>query len=127
SRSADDVGDFETSSSRDSAFPAFRSVGGCVAFIALQVRRDDYKVTVQATGETRYVLPPWTIAEEIVASSKKVPLVIRLKDIAIEDTAYNTNILTKRFKSSDDFSDVVAEVVEELNAFRRRKEFGDIL
>jgi len=101
----------------------FRAISGCVAFISLQVRRDDYKVTNSATGDVRYVLPPWVVAEEVFAVSKHTPLIMRLRDSAVEEARYGPSLVTKSFSSSDDYEAAVSEVINELQTFRRSREF----
>lgn len=100
-------------------------IAGCVAFIGLQVRREDYKVTVSTTGETRYVLPPWATADEAVARLTQVPLIMRLKDAALEE--HDTGVTTKYFRSDDDYETAVESILKELTSFRDSRNFARVL
>lgn len=103
---------------------AFRLIPECLAFISLQVRRDDYRVLI--AEKERYVLPPWAIAEETFAWSRGVPLLLRLKDASIDNTTFDRNILTKEFSSDTEYARAVAEIVDELTKFRRGRQFAQI-
>ena len=103
---------------------AFQAMQGCVAFVSLQVRRDDYKVT--RNGKEQYVLPPWAIAEEVYAWASKIPFIIRLRDAGVEEPPYNKNTLSKTFTSDNDYGRALDQVVEALLEFRAGPIFRDI-
>jgi hypothetical protein len=101
---------------------AFRLIPECLAFISLQVKREDYRVL--STDREKYVLPPWAIAEETFAWSRGIPLLLRIKDESIDNTTFDRNILTKEFASDADYARAVAEIIDELDKFRRGRQFA---
>jgi hypothetical protein len=103
---------------------AFRLIPECLAFISLQVKRNDYRV--QSTDAERYVLPPWAIAEETFAWSRGVPLLLRIKDTSIDNTTFDRNILTKEFSTDAEYARAVAEIIDELKEFRRGRQFATL-
>jgi hypothetical protein len=109
--------------SSDVVLNAFPAIDGCVAFISLQVPRDDFRV--EAEEATRFVLAPWAIAEEVYAWTRGVGLIVRLKDTRVEDPRYNKHILTFTFREDDEFPAAVNDVMEELLAFRDSPQFAD--
>ena len=103
---------------------AFRGIRGCVAFISLQVKRPDYRID-GPDGE-RFFVPPWLIAEEVYAWSRKIGVIIRLKHAAIEDVAYNRHTRTKSYTRDDNYDRAVDQVITELNAFRTSDRFAQV-
>jgi hypothetical protein len=103
-----------------------REIAGCVAFVSLQLRREDYKVTVATTGESRYVLPPSTTAEEALAHYWGVPLMVRLKDAALEKQD-DAGVRTFEFGARKKFEYVVSDVIAELKRFREKRDFPELM
>ena len=56
----------------DVAHTAFQAIHGCVAFVSLLVRREDYEVQNQSYA--RFVLPPWAVAYLLLALALVYPL-----------------------------------------------------
>jgi hypothetical protein len=102
---------------------SFQEMSSCVAFVSLQVRREDYKIVDPMTGGKRYVVPPWSVAEEVWAWANSIGPIIRLKDKAIEDPQYNHNVLTVEFQPNHDFQRAVMKVVARLEELRRKPWF----
>ena len=100
---------------------SFQAIIGCVAFISLQVKREDF--VRQEHGAARYTVPPWTVAEEVYAWSKNIGFLVRLKDAEVEEPRYNRNTHTRTFTSDDDFEQAVEQVISDLNAFRKTDRF----
>jgi hypothetical protein len=109
----------------DISVPIFNSIPSCVAFISLQTKRDDYKVSEK--GRTRYFLPPWTVAEEVFAWKSNIGLLLRIRDIAVEEPPYNRHIRTCAFMSDDDFPQAVNNIVNDLNEFRISVRYSSVL
>jgi hypothetical protein len=105
---------------------AFQAIPSCVALISLQIRREDFKFVDPNGGQTRYVLPPWAVAEEVYAWSANVGMLIRLRDEAVEDPRYNKNTLTKVFRNNDSYEKAVADIIVELNDFRQKPRFQQV-
>lgn len=103
---------------------AFRGIRGCVGFISLQVKRPDYKIA-GPEGE-RFFVPPWLIAEEVYAWSRKIGVIIRLKHADIEDVAYNKHTRTKSYTEDKNYERAVDQVMAELNAFRASEKFSQV-
>jgi len=103
---------------------AFRGIRGCVAFISLQVKRPDYR-TVGPEGE-KFVVPPWLIAEEVYAWSRRIGLIIRLKHSDIDEVSYNRNTRTKSYTADENYERAVDQVMAELNAFRASERFMQV-
>ncbi len=108
----------------DVAHAAFEGIHTCVAFVSLHVKREDYHV--QNAEADRYVLPAWSIAEEVFAWSSNVGLIVRLRDATVDEAPYNRNTLTKTFASDEDFEQAVEDVLAELNAFRLSPRFAQV-
>ncbi|HEX4960276.1 MAG TPA: hypothetical protein VF173_05520 [Thermoanaerobaculia bacterium] len=102
---------------------AFEAMRGCVALISLQVKREDFCVH-DHNGGKRYVLPPWTVAEEVFAWARDIGMLIRLSDERVEDPRYNKNVHTIKFDSDEDYEAGVEEVIEALNNFRATPRFS---
>ena len=102
----------------------------CVAFISLQVKRDEFKIPATRAGERdRYILPPWAVAEEVFArTSEHKPFVIRLRDREIEDSRFNPDTRVEFFHSDypATFPAAVERVIEQLNDFRRGESFATV-
>lgn len=103
---------------------AFRGIRGCVAFISLQVRRPDYRIE-GPTGE-RFFVPPWLIAEEVYAWTRKIGMIIRLKHASVEDVAYNKHTRSKAYTEDANYERAVDQVMAELNAFRSSTRFFQV-
>jgi hypothetical protein len=103
---------------------AFPAIEICVAFISLQVPREDFRVG--DSEPPRFVLAPWTVAEEVYAWTLKTGLIVRLKDASVEDPQYNRHILTKVFRDADEYPSAVQEVIDELLRFRDGPQFTDL-
>jgi len=99
----------------DIAAAVFKTIPTGVAFISLQTKRDDYHV---GGDYNRYVLPSWLVAEEVYAWSRQVPLLIRVRDVAVEEAAYNRHVLTCAFSSDQDYQQAVQAALNALNEFR---------
>ncbi len=104
---------------------AFQRIPTCVAFISLQVRRNDFKVIETEANEAkeRFILPPWAIAEEVYAWVNGIGLVVRLKDAVVEDPRYNRHTLTIPFSADSDYKEAVRKLLGELNKFRGTPRF----
>jgi hypothetical protein len=98
----------------DVTYSAFRPIRECVAFVALQIRRNDFRLI--SNGAVRYLLPPWSVAEEAFAWASDVPLILRLRDSQIEDPLFNRHALTSTFSSDSQYQQSVQNVIAELNA-----------
>jgi len=112
---------------------AFPAIDECVAFISLQVKREDFHIpAAPGTSENdkdlpdRYLVSPWAIAEEVYAWSANIGLIIRLKDKMIEDPRYNQNTPSKFFTSDEDYPKAVQEVVAELENFRLSPRYDEV-
>jgi hypothetical protein len=112
---------------------AFQLIPTCVALISLQVRRndfkvrrDDFKVPRNKSKIEKYILPPWTVAEEVFAFSSGIGIIIRLKDQLIEDPRYNQHTLTHQFSDEKSYEEAVEEVMAALNEFRNGPDFKEI-
>jgi hypothetical protein len=104
---------------------SFQRIHTCVAFISLQVRRNDFKVSGHKANkiEEKFILPPWAIAEEVYAWVNDIGLIIRLKDALVEDPRYNRNTLTLSFSSDSEYKKAVVKLIDELNKFRGTSRF----
>lgn len=106
---------------------SFRSIDGCIAFVSLQTKRDDFCIVDEEQLNRRYVLPPWAVAEEVYAWSSKIPFLARLKDRAIEDPRYNRHASVFEFQNDLEFLEQVKRLLDELNKFRMSHEYARIL
>jgi hypothetical protein len=104
---------------------SFQTIAGCVAFVSLQLKREDFRIE-DANGGVRYILPPWAVAEEVYAWSSNVGMLVRLKDVAVEDPRYNRNIYEVVFRGDNDFPDAVASVLSKLDEFRQSARFEQV-
>jgi len=108
----------------DVAHSAFQAIHGCVAFVSLLVRREDYEV--QNATYARFVLPPWAVAEEVYAWSKNIPRIIRIKDVGVELPPYNRHAITIDFADDEGFERAVEAAIETLISFRSSPQFPQI-
>lgn len=116
------VGDAQVTA--DVAHTAFQAIHGCVAFVSLLVRREDYEV--QNPTYARFVLPPWAIAEEVYAWSKNIPRMFRIKDIGVELPPYNRHAITSDFADDEGFERAVQATIDALITFRASPQFPRI-
>jgi hypothetical protein len=105
---------------------AFGVMSGCVAFISLQLKRDDFKRVDPLTNAATYVMPPWAVAEEVFAWSSNIGFLVRLKDAAVEDLPYNREMPAKKFKTDAEYPKAVGEVLDVLNEFRQSSRFAQV-
>jgi hypothetical protein len=112
---------------RDALTLALGNIDGCVAFVSLQTKREEYSV-LDADGHRRYHVPPWLVAEEVYAWSAPGdgPLVIRLKDVDIHDSTYNRNLEEVSFEEDDDASypQAIRQLINKLNDFKGEDRFA---
>lgn len=107
---------------------AFQMIRRCVAFISLQVRREDFKVREEHDQKVteRYILPHWTVAEEVYAWASDVGFIIRLRDSAVEAPRYNQNVLTEQFSSEAEFENALELVINHLNRYRGSDKYKEV-
>jgi hypothetical protein len=108
----------------DVAHTAFQAIHGCVAFVSLLVRREDYEVQNQSYA--RFVLPPWAVAEEVYAWARNIPRIVRIKDVGVELPPYNRHAVTIDFADDEGFEKAVATTIEVLLTFRATPQFPKI-
>lgn len=101
---------------------AFQKIPTCVAFLSLQTKRDDF---LQKDG--RFILPPWSVAEEVFAWARGVPFLARLREQGVEDPRYNRNVRELIFNSDDDYEGKVTQLMHDLNTFRQGDLFDNAL
>ncbi len=103
----------------DVAKRAFDRIPTCVAFVSLAVPRDDF-----CCGSSRYILPPWSVAEEVFAWTSGVKCMLRLWDRRLEDARYNRNMQCVPFGEDDwSYRAAVDTCIDELNKFRSSGEY----
>ena len=96
---------------------SFRMIPTCVAFISLQVTREDFKCS------DRFVLPPWAIAEEVFAWKEEIPYLIRLRDERMDNPRWNQHIQSFEFNSDKrgSFEKAVKELVGKLKLYKNER------
>lgn len=87
----------------------------CGAFLSLNLKRNDFKVAADH-GE-RFVLPPFAVAEELLAWTHHIGMIVRVSDVAVDDAPYNLHVPTFRFSTDADFFQAVDAAVAELRRF----------
>jgi len=118
----DDLGyhSVDASDIKEASFGAIRK---CFAAISLHFRRNDYKITYNK--RTRYLTPPWIVAEEVFAWSKRLEPIIRIIEKGVEDPKVYRDLPCYTYTSGDiiDFEKKVSRAISQLQTYKGSDSF----
>lgn len=96
---------------------AFGAINTCVAFISLQMKRDDLRKAQE--WPKAYFVSQWQVAEEAYAFASNMNI-LRIRDRDVDSPQYNKNILSFEFNEDDkasSFEICVREAIDELKRY----------
>jgi hypothetical protein len=118
----DDLGyhSVDASDIKEASFGAIRK---CFAAISLHFRRNDYKIDYNE--QTRYLTPPWIVAEEVFAWSKRLEPIIRIVEQGVEDPKVYRDLPCHTYISGDlvDFEKQISRAISQLQTYKGSNSF----